>query len=468
MRSTHDRRRTGQAMIFAIMIVIILSFIALWNFDLHKTFYVKSLSQNAGDASALAAARWQATTLNLIGDLNILKAVALSQGQTSTADEIGNLQARLCYVGPIVGMVAAQQAAKNNGVLTNPRFTERVRRHADVVRNDYPTRVDPQGQMLFPEPYPGCWQEYSDMLYMLADNGIAAGPDNARLYEDYVGGHILLEMDFYDAVAGRDWCWFFFNEPTLLESYTDYHWWPPLPEQIPHTEPMNSEYFGLALSKIRTIGSVATVNLMEQLEQQRGLGTDPISNFVANATSVWYCYDTAIWTPWDAMSLHGDPPFPATGPVKPQYDYAGADSAVRVLTETRRLMPGASPATVLWTAAAKPFGYLNEQASRPDSYAIVLPAYHNIRLIPIDASSAPAGGAFDLDWREHIEVHLPEYMDRGLAGITPTCWFCQQLVTWEDPVFRQTGIDWLELYSDTCLIHGGGPGSAGGGRRRGH
>ena len=70
-------------MIFIVMVVVILSFVVLWNIDLHKVIYVKSLSQNAGDSAALAGARWQAITLNLIGDLNVMQAVALKLRLTS-------------------------------------------------------------------------------------------------------------------------------------------------------------------------------------------------------------------------------------------------------------------------------------------------------------------------------------------------------------------------------------------------
>ena len=137
-------------MIFAIMVLMILALVALWNFDLHKTIYVKLLSQNAGDSASLAAARWQGISLNLIGDLNILKAAALSQGDSQTASTIDGLQARLCFVGPMVGMEAAQQAAKNNGVFNSGRFTRRVQEHASEVRTFYPSAVNPQGGMLFP------------------------------------------------------------------------------------------------------------------------------------------------------------------------------------------------------------------------------------------------------------------------------------------------------------------------------
>jgi hypothetical protein len=463
--------RAGQAMIFLIMVLVILTLVVLWNFDLHKIVYVKFVSQNAGDAAALAAARWQGLTLNLIGDLNIMQAVALTAGETNTSAAIADLQARLCYVGPMVGLVAAQQAAKNNGVFNNPAFTSNVLKHADTVLHDY-TRPAPDGTMLFPEPYTNCWQEYADMLYAIADDGIAAGPDNARFYDDYAGGHLLLLQDFYDAVAGSDWCWFHINAPDLLNTYTDYQWWPPLPERIPHSQPMNSEYFGLGLTKLTMACGTQNVQLMARLNQDLHLGGD-IASETGGSTSVWYCYSSRVWTEWSAFSYTGTVHFPAAGPIKPQYDYAGADVAVRIEAHASRLTPGAGSNTIVWSAAAKPFGYLGDGDLRPDTYRLVLPAFHDIRLIPVDTASGPSGGAFNLAWREHIEEHLPPYLRDGLAEANKFaaggCPYCAALIVWEDHGFRQSGIDWLAEHSQECeTAGGGGGGGGGGGSRIGH
>lgn len=459
-------RRSGQTIIFLIMILLILAFVALFNFDLHKIIYVKSLSQNAGDGAALAAARWQATTLNLIGDLNIMQAVALTQGDTNEAAAIADMEARLCYVGPMVGFLASQQSAKNNGVFNNDRFTANVLAHAQEVLTKY-TAIGPDGKMLFPEPYPNAWVEYADMIAAVGEEGVAAGPDNARYYQDYTGGHLLLNVDFYNAIAGQDWCWFLNNAMDALMNYTDYHWWPPLPDQIPTPEPMNSEYFGLDLRKTDHVMDSGAIDLMAGLEAERGLTGAIYTGAVNSVTSSWYCYD-ANWSDWSAISPNGPDPFPTTGTIIPKYDYAGADVAVRVLTEATRYTPGASNSVITWTAAAKPFGYLN-QTERPDTYDLVLPAYHDIRLIPIDASSAGAAGSFDLDWRDHIESHLPDYMKNGLSGLKPgSCWYCQQLVTWENAGFRQTGKDWLVQHSGECNQGGPGGGGNGGGTHRGH
>ncbi len=453
-------------MIFIIMILVILAFVALWNFDLHKIVYVKSLSQNAGDSSALAGARWQAISLNLIGDLNVMQAVALTRGDTNEAATINDLQARLCYVGPMIGLEAAQQAGKNNGIFNNDRFTARLIQHADVVLTEY-TATGPDGRMMFPEPFPGCWTEYAAMIQAVARNGVAVGPDNARLYTDSSGGSLLLMPDFYDAVAGADWCWFYHHAYDLLKTYTDYHSWPPLPEVIPTPEPMNSEYFGLGLKRQDLIGDARAIAAMDDARVERGLSPNPISATMGSVVSAWYCYDESVWGPWTLISPWGENSFPATGPVKSQYDYAGGDAVTRVLAASPRLTPGAGTSKITWTAAAKPFGYLeiDGRQVKPNEYSLVLPAFRDVRLIPTDTSSAPAGGAFNLDWRDHIEGHLQDYMATG--RLVEGCSFCMTLAVWENPLFRQTGIDWLEENSASCQDSGGG-GHHGGGSRRGH
>jgi len=471
--ANRQRHKSGQVMIFFIMTLVILVFMALWNFDLHKLLHVKNVSQNGGDAASLMAARWQGISLNVVGDLNLMQAIALTTGDANTVGAISNIQARLLFVGPMVALQASQQAAKNNGIFANPDFSAFLHEHADVVRNEYTAISGITGQMLFPEPYVGAWEEYADMLDLIANDGVAAGPDNMQLYSDNGGGHILYDIGFYDAIAGRNWCWFFNNEPTLLNDYVNFFpvWWPPLPPP-PFNEYLNSEFYGLHLSKSDT--TLAAMGLdqtaLNTLGPERGFSTG-ISTGAMHLAATWYVYGDR-WHDWDAMSVSGPDAFPIVGPVKDVYNYAGADAAVRVEATTGRLTPGLSGATtsntISWTSAAKPFGYLNE-TDRPMEYGLVLPAFHDIRLIPVDASSAPAGGGFNLDWRRHMEDHLPDYMGNGPFALPAGCYYCRQLRTWENEAFRQEGVDWLATNSGRCIATGGGGGGhRGGGTRRGH
>jgi hypothetical protein len=467
------RKRSGQVAFFLLMALVVMFFVVLANYDLFKVIRVKDVSRTAGDAGALAAARWQGLTLNLVGDLNLARAIAFSLGDAEAADAMADAQARLCFTGPMIGFVAAQQAAKNNGLFVNDRFTAAIRDHADTVRDVYTMPVGPGGGPLFVEPFPDAWNEYADMLAAAAQNGIALGPENARFYSDPAwGSHTLLQMGFYDAIAGRNWCWFLDNAPTLLSDYENFFpcWWPPLPPpQV--ASPLNSEIYGLGLTKVTTsLDRFATAAQLDGLADERGLPGSVTAAGVTNI-AVWYCYGPAAWRPWSAMPPHDDD-FPVVGPVRAQYDYSGADAATRSETHARRLTPGPGGAgvsnAIVWTAAAKAFGHLGA-ADTPHSAGLVLPAFRDVRLIALDASSAPADGGFNLDWREHLSLHLPAYMVDGPAAAVPGCRYCRQLVQWEVTAFRDEGATWLERFSDDCdpPVPIGGGGSTGG-TRRGH
>ncbi len=428
--------------------------------------YSKNKIQHAGDSAALAAARWQAETLNLVGDLNILQAVAITFGETNLIESIGAIQKHLRFTGPLLGLFAAQQAAKNNGINSHKDFTAELMQNASDIINIYPA--------IFPEPYPNCWQEYGGFIQAIALQGVAAAPDNAVLYVDYTYGHILLNRDFYDAVAGRNWCWFFWYAFDLLNNYENWRVsWPPLPPQIGETTPQNSEYFSLFLKDETFSFNQSLVNEMNRIRTERDIDLRSISNSALQTTvASWSVYDVAHWHSWDALSPGNEfPIWPKT--LKQEYNYEGADAVIRIEISPVALTPGFTISPVHWTAAAKPFGYLGEGQNKvpPIFYGIVLPCFSNVRLIPVDTASGGISGAFDLEWRTHIREHLPVYMEgTGLTPpIEPSCWYCQQLLTWEDEAFRQSGITWLESYSSNCW-HGGGVGGSyhRGGTRRGH
>ncbi len=467
-----DHRRSGQTMLFALMVLVISTFVVLWMFDVHKTLFVKARSRNAGDAAALAAARWQGTTLNLLGELNVLQAVSLAQslsvGDTTFADAraIADLQARVALTGPTVGLLAAQQAAKQNGAFNEDSYTATLLSHATEVRDSYEDRyVAPYENT--PSP-PTAWDDYAGMLESVASFGLAALPDNPHLYTDYADyDHLLLNPSFYDAVASRDWCWFFFYAYGTLQSYGSWRDWPPLP-LIVLPNPADSEYFRLGVRRVSRLAQLAIPEggadaptadeLRATLEQAAG---QTLPTTLLDVSATWFAYREEIWSTWEERLPEN---FAFRGEIKSEYNYAGADAAVRLEADADRLTPGLQKEVITWSAAAKPFGYL-EGSQRPDAFGLVLPAFREVRLIPIDASSAPAGGSRP-GWWEHIQNHIQPYTSRGLDELVSGCWYCQQLSTWENASFRQEGLDWLELNSASCQAPGGSGGSGGG--RRGH
>jgi len=261
--------------------------------------------------------------------LNVLQALALSYGDTNASAQITEVQARLCFAGPLVGLLASQQAAKNNHAYANPDYTAILMAHvADV--SDYAD--------FFPEePYTNAWQEYGGMLASIAAQGLAAGPDNTQYFIPPVTD---LPRNFYEAVAGLDWCWFYWNDLTTLQSYAGYQDWPDPPINPPPNI-FNSEVFGLGLRPFTSVlpGDAGTVERMNQINTERGISPEIISNGVAGITNTWYVY---AWTSWSALAPGNNFPILPLQ-VKPEYDYAGADAVIRVEASADPRMPAAFP-----------------------------------------------------------------------------------------------------------------------------
>lgn len=465
----------GQAVVFLLLALTALVFVLLFNVDLHRIIQRKDQVQNAGDAAALAAARWQGATLNLVGELNLLHALALVAQNADAVDAITNMQARLCFTGPMTGLLAAQVAAKNNHIYVDADMTALLTEHAATVRSQYASSLD--GSTYYAEPWPGAWNDYASMIDAIAAEGIAAGPDNSQYYSDPESGHMLYTKAFYEAIQGSNWCWFYLNAFELLKAYSSYHDWPPLPPPDP-SDLADSEIFSLGLTPF--VAPMRHIFSADELaEHISDAGQGPVSAATLVASNVmdrvetWYFYSPNKWTEWTRIKPDGENAFPITGQVRDEYDYAGADAVVRVYAAVDRLTPGIDGGNrsdkVLWTAAAKPFGYLGDEGhkQRPDSAAsFVLPAFRNTRLIPIDAASGSENNSSDMEWVYHVKSHLPGYLETGPKD--SSCRYCQALETWESQPFRQAGIDWLGEYCGTCRVSSSMGGGRGGGSRRGH
>ena len=100
---TSRRNRCGQVAIFLVLILAGLALLLALNVDVFTSSRSKIRLQNAADASALALARWQGVTLNLIGDLNLARLAAVCQSNENAVAGIGRLQGRLAFIGPTIG-----------------------------------------------------------------------------------------------------------------------------------------------------------------------------------------------------------------------------------------------------------------------------------------------------------------------------------------------------------------------------
>ena len=132
--------KSGQIAIFLVLILAGLVLMFALNVDIFTSARSKIRLQNAADASALALARWQGATLNLIGDLNLAHLAAVCQSNRNAIAGIVALQQRLAFMGPTVGFKAANDLARENRIAISPDMTRATRLVADFHLGQPPAR----------------------------------------------------------------------------------------------------------------------------------------------------------------------------------------------------------------------------------------------------------------------------------------------------------------------------------------
>jgi hypothetical protein len=494
-----SKPQQGQTMIFIVSVLALLMLMCLWLFDFNTATTKRIRAQNGADSAAVSAAQWQAKSLNAIGEINLIKGINMLLDNVPPGAEVQSrlvpgdlvasymavqecldeLQVRLTFVGPIVAMVAAQQAGKNGGIETNEKFTSDMREQADYVELYYSSFFSASGWGT-----PDWAPKYARMLHYLADDGIAVAEDNAVFYW---GGNItasaearryLLSKTFYNAIAIKDWCYL---RDLLVGTnpYSGWNYWGSLtvnPRQI-----YGSEYFnlGVRLSGASTMGSAEVINYFDTELAKRGLSrlpdpppVNPLFPIAWPPPISWATYiqgtDAAEWDEWNEMqSLVSSGSMVAD--IRTQYHFKGADARTAVAIKTDPLLPlkDRDPGYSSWivgegaqqqfetsvkrftnidvqieaTASAKPFGQLPGIDTPAYTFEVVLPVYNEVRLVP--NRSVISTGSRDRAWLMHINRCLPQYCSAGPVGLPGDDFWDAMLVRWEDPDFRQEGIDWL-------------------------
>lgn len=217
------KNEQGQVLILAVLAMIILVMATLFLFDIQNVVRIKVKAQTSVDAAALTAANWQRHSLNLIGEMNLIKACTVlvsdippygdetTEGITSSSDLLTEMQTRVSFVGPLIGFGAAQQAAKNNGLNYNGGYCEVMKNHIERVEDD-----DIYGEGIVNPTINGySWRApYLAMLQMVYDDGkgIAVAPNTQYLGipilssdpPDFIG--YLQSKWVYDAIQANYWC----------------------------------------------------------------------------------------------------------------------------------------------------------------------------------------------------------------------------------------------------------------------
>lgn len=489
-------RRSGQVVLVMAFVLLVMIALVLMNVDFFVAARSKNRVTDAGDAAALAGARWQGLTLNLIGKLNLLHLEAACkyaddpQMSSNICAGISALQERLAVAGPLMGCYDANRAAMLNGV---GEFEEtRVLTEEVAMRAVYLPATD---------TWPDKPHDYSMMIKAAFSGGAFACVDNANLYwANLAVDHPLYNRSFYQAIIGEDWCWFFFRDGYmgLLRNFTG---WDPVPPVSFRDEFHNSELLGcsvvprtgwafLSLPDITDILlDIASRHSLPSVNEETlgrgifGLPADDEGHRLPCALGhEWWFYDTGgnlsglygngDWREWFEMDIAGENRMPLVSEVKDEYYVFGASSVMRVYDWIAPVTPGVHSNLNYWTAAAKPFGcrstpygtcavtqYDPTAGVRP--FPLVTPDFSDVRLIPLAGASERRLGTSDLEWMRHICEHVSDCA-RGMTF--DDCPYCDALRKWSSAAFRHSGVSWLLKYSGTCKRPTHGPGGAGGTR----
>lgn len=454
--------RSGQVVLILTFILVGLVLLFLMTSDIFVAIRNKNRIQNAGDSAALMAARWQGTTLNLIGELNMLHLAAACETNLEAMAGIVALQERLAVTGPMVGFWAANETAKRNGAPVDRGMTEIVR-YASRAAETYTSPA-------WPEKGPA----YAAMLRMIAADGVAAGADNARLLPavSVEGGHPLYSRTFYHAADSKNWpaiCRHVFGSNHSKAASTLLSWpgWGDIPPASVSNDMVNSEFFGVGVQRayVPFLGAGGNVkNELIAAAADLGLG-DVVTVQAMEAFQVledvsfpWYVYDPGWWRDWHELDRGGSTRFPLMGAVKQRYNVMGAAAACRVRGELPTLSEPAVTNIFTWTAAAKPFG--DEDGRRvTDVMPLVLPSFKFTRLIPLGGVGESNLGAADNVWLEHVRTHVPQEIR------VPGCTYCRILNKWDEPSYTREGGEYLmnHAHNEVCEPPtSGGPGPGGG------
>jgi len=385
--------RRGQTLIFMMMIMIILTFVAFSVYDTQHVVVQRVRSQNSSDSAALMGARWQLSSLNAIGEINLMKIT--TQIVTEGPSPFGNtesqpamwqplysaldkLQARIYLTGPMLGVLYAQQAAKLNGMHAVTSYANTFYDLAQFIEahiGDYPQYVyNPWLQFFDANERQQLLMDYAALCREIGDQGVAALPANAWGDDgdlDWSNAtpyaqQFLGNRAFYGAIAGRDWC---FLKPLVWPPiYTDWTFWGPVTASV-GLDPFR--FLNLRLSPQSDASfSAATRDSLNSYIQaalaSRGLEQNP--NWPDFTTTNWpqfqhpefpESYVSLNWAVYNSgWRTEWDPTLVAhllTRDVKPQFNYSSqnADSVWVSQASANVTMAVPNPDQTSWTAAGR-------------------------------------------------------------------------------------------------------------------
>ena len=464
------KARKGQIAIYLAMVLVAICVLAVMNVGIFLVVRAKGRAIAGGDATALAVAKYQGELLNGIGAMNVDHLKAALENDASKCEEIMRRQLRSCFLDPLKGLEIGSKMALENRMGgckddQDDKWKMLMRQHVADIRTFYVNNPE-----TFPEPWDGAWNEFATELELQLDRRLHAWPANAE-FADMWESFPLASPDFYQAIAGRAWCWFKFNGMWLFERDADHM---PLPDFTHADTIFNSEIYSLHLTFREFVPQELDEEWTNVVMRMTGCTEADIaaSVLITNVTQKWAFYDSRwnSWSAYDGIAFHPDE-FPIVGEVKPEYDVLGCASICQVMTGARDLFASDERSNgVVWLAAAKPFGTVEDEEGSLVAVTalkrLVFPAFETVRLVPVDSVGGGYTNTADADWLAHVKYHIPSsphynhrtYAEQSASG----CWYCSQLLLWNQPSFRSQGVEWLKKHSSDCVRPVGSGGSRGG------
>lgn len=464
--------RRGQIVLVLVFMMLGLLLLMLVNADVFMAIRGKGRLQNAGDAAALAAARWQGITLNAVGALNLAQ-IDIACRHCESPSQISNLvagvqhlQERLVFAGPCAALYASQCVAARNGMEADRGMTGLVN---DSIAGA--ARYVPATQS-----WPTKSEDYALMLAGAVSEGVYAGCDNAQFFNYSANGsHPLFNRAFYQAVDGEDWCWFFLRG-SMYDLLKNFNGWGDVPAGATPS-PVNPEFYAVAVNRVA--GALRDVDPDQNgqrirrnvIDLARRAGCENVNEYAFDRSGVltnsacyaWYVYG-GDWRRWTEMHRSGPDQLPLRGDVQPRYDVFGCSAVTRVLSTLTPVTPGTPPRQNVWTAAAKPFGEIDGRTVTLDGeLPLVTPAFTAVRLIMLAGASEERQNMAEDAWVTHTRDHVQLCAEGKSAE---GCRYCSILENkWNKDSFRIKGVAWLTRNSDQCVVHTGGGGGPTGGTR---
>lgn len=473
----------GQVVVILVWMVAALAILLVLCFNIFLSGRGKSHLMSAGDAAALAAARWQGNTLNLIGDLNLAHLAAACDQTLSGTDRtnvihgVNALAARLAFAGPTMGFHAANVAARRNFDANRaPDAPPTIDHGMESLVAAEITFARNNGDILNDDPL---WRtkatDYANMLQTVLSDGLFVGADNARqIARGATGDHIYYNKGFYSAVSSRTWQWFCRacgrNHQAAISSLNRFS--KPSGDDLEATSGgsvHNAGFFGIGVRPLkcalRDVSPRAADALLDAWNAYNG-GSVVTRTTIADLGVIddagfeWWFYDPeGEWRPWNELAVGSSGQRALVSAVRPEFDVYGAEAACRVVGD----IPTADSVTnrMVWRSAAKPFGSLPgtrrvTEFFGPwnggvwDNAPLVMPSFSFTRLITLGAVGTAHLNRADPAWVGHLD-HVRANLRR------PDCRYCQLLDAWEAGLHHE-GARWLSEHphEDVCAPPGKG------------